>query len=205
MSVQIEQMLEEKLQEITDDLLDLDLSKKKKKKKVDKPVEPVITVTSADNTDDTVDTDYTYHYLVSRVFALLKQNNPTLMDRKKLSIPPPQISRVSTKKVAWSNFRATQVLLQRQADHMMNFITAELNTDGSIDNNGRLILRGRYVGKHIETILKKYMTEYVVCHMCKNCQTTLQRDQITRLFFLHCDLCLSKRSVAPIRTNRSTE
>ncbi len=42
--------------------------------------------------------------------------------------------------------------------------------------------------------------EYVTCHMCRNPETTLSRDSMTRLYFLKCESCSSTRSVAPIKS-----
>ena len=47
----------------------------------------------------------------------------------------------------------------------------------------------------IESIFKKYICNYVSCHMCQTHDTILIKDQITRIYFLQCDLCGSKRSV----------
>lgn len=42
--------------------------------------------------------------------------------------------------------------------------------------------------------------EYVSCSMCRNPETTLTRDSVTRLYFIQCESCNSRRSVAPIKT-----
>lgn len=45
-----------------------------------------------------------------------------------------------------------------------------------------------------------YIVEYVTCHMCRNPETSLTRDSVTRLYFIQCESCGSRRSVAPIKT-----
>lgn len=51
------------------------------------------------------DRDYTYTEMLERVFSLLREKNPALAgNRKKASLPPPQLSRVGTRKTMWSNF-----------------------------------------------------------------------------------------------------
>ncbi len=42
--------------------------------------------------------------------------------------------------------------------------------------------------------------EYVTCHMCRNPETSLTRDSVTRLYFIQCESCGSRRSVAPIKS-----
>lgn len=41
--------------------------------------------------------------------------------------------------------------------------------------------------------------EYVVCQMCRNFNTSLTRDSVSRLYFVSCHDCGSSRSVAPIK------
>lgn len=36
--------------------------------------------------------------------------------------------------------------------------------------------------------------------MCRNPETSLTRDSVTRLYFIQCESCGSRRSVAPIKT-----
>lgn len=77
---------------------------------------------------------------------------------------------------------------------------AELGTEGSIDGNQRLVIRGKYVPKYIESLLRKYIVEYVTCKMCRSPTTTLTKDSVSRLYFMLCEDCGSGRCVAPIRS-----
>lgn len=58
---------------------------------------------------------------------------------------------------------------------------------------------GRYLPKYIESLLRKYVVEYVTCGMCRSPNTDLVRDQGSRLYFCNCRDCGSSRSVAPIK------
>jgi len=58
---------------------------------------------------------------------------------------------------------------------------------------------GKYQPKYVETLLRKYIAEFVQCHMCRNVETDLRRDNVSRLFFMDCKACGSSRSVAPIK------
>ncbi len=82
----------------------------------------------------------------------------------------------------------------------MSFVAAELGAETSLDGVQRLILKGRYTPKQAESLLKKYINEYVMCHMCRNPETTLTRDSVTRLYFIQCENCSSRRSVTPIKS-----
>jgi translation initiation factor 2 subunit 2 len=111
--------------------------------------------------------DYNYTELLERVFSLLHEKNPALSTRKRYSMPPPQLVRVGTRKTMWTNFAQICALMHRQPEHVMSFLLAELGTDGSIDGNQRLVIKGRYQPKQAESLLKKYIVEYVTCHMCR--------------------------------------
>mmetsp|Transcript_28728 Transcript_28728/g.33018 ORF Transcript_28728/g.33018 Transcript_28728/m.33018 type:complete len:110 (-) Transcript_28728:318-647(-) len=91
-------------------------------------------------------------------------------------------------------------MMQRSPEHVFQFFMAELGTEGSIDGNQRLVIKGKYVPKYIESLLRKYIVEYVTCKMCRSPNTELVKDASTRLYFCHCKDCGSSRSVAQIRT-----
>ena len=84
--------------------------------------------------------------------------------------------------------------MRRSPDHVFQFMMAELGTEGSIDGNKRLVIRGKFVPKYIESLLRKYILEYVSCHMCRCFEkTNLTKDSVSRLYFLHCILCFIGR------------
>jgi len=213
-------LAEEKTKADIDDTADaetdefsLALTKKKKKKKAKKSTtdgsEPSTDSLDAEASDtvgvlpssiQNPERDYNYTELLERVFSLLHEKNPALSTRKRYSMPPPQLVRVGTRKTMWTNFAQICSLMHRQPEHVMSFLLAELGTDGSIDGNQRLVIKGRYQPKQAESLLKKYIVEYVTCHMCRNPETSLTRDSVTRLYFLQCESCGSRRSVAPIKS-----
>lgn len=71
---------------------------------------------------------------------------------------------------------------------------------GSIDGQQRLVIKGKFIPKYIEKLLTKYIIEYVTCQMCRSFNTTLTKDSVSRLHFVHCQDCGSSRSVAPIKS-----
>jgi translation initiation factor 2 subunit 2 len=96
--------------------------------------------------------------------------------------------------------------MRRSPEHVYQFMLAELGTEGSIDGNKRLVIRGKFVAKYIESLLRKYILEYVSCQMCRCFEkTNLTRDPVSRLYFLHCEDCGSSRSVAPIRAGYTAQ
>jgi translation initiation factor 2 subunit 2 len=115
------------------------------------------------------------------------------------STPNTHYFTVGTKKTLWTNFQEICDMMRRGPDHVFQFMMAELGTEGSIDGNKRLVIRGKFVPRYIESLLRKYIGEYVTCQMCRSFNTTLDRDSASRLYFVHCGGCGSSRSVAQIR------
>ena len=199
-------------------MLDLSKKKKKKKKKESGDAEGGAAKPSASAADlsgqqllleeqdkvqelfDEPAADYTYEDLLDRVAALLQANNPDLVEKKRTRIKPPQLQLLSSKKTLWINFQEICTMMQRDSQHVFAFFMAELGTEGSLDGNQRLIIRGKYMAKYIESLLRKYVVEYVTCEMCRSPNTDLIRDQGSRLYFCNCRDCGSSRSVAPIRS-----
>ncbi|CAG2123302.1 unnamed protein product, partial [Medioppia subpectinata] len=106
---------------------------------------------------------------------------------------PPQVLRVGTKKSSFANFLEICRSLHRQPKHMQAFLLTELGTSGSVDAANQLIIKGRFQQKQIESVLRRYIKEYVACQTCRSPDTILQKE--TRLFFLQCETCGSRRSV----------
>lgn len=146
------------------------------------------------------DRDYTYEELLERVFNIIKQNNPNYASgqKKKLVMKPPQVVRVGAKKTSFVNFTEICRLLHRQPKHLMNFLLVELGTSASLDGTQQLIIKGKFQQKQIETVLRRYIKEYVTCHTCRSPETNLHKE--TRLFFLQCETCGSRCSVQNIKS-----
>ncbi|KAL7194863.1 hypothetical protein ACSBR1_035149 [Camellia fascicularis] len=144
------------------------------------------------------DRDYDYEELLSRVFNILRENNPELAgDRRRTVMRPPQVLREGTKKTVFVNFMDLCKTMHRQPEHVMTFLLAEMGTSGSLDGQQRLVVKGRFAPKNFEGILRRYINEYVICNGCKSPDTILSKEN--RLFFLRCEQCGSGRSVAPIK------
>ena len=144
--------------------------------------------------------DYSYDQLLGLVFGIMKEKNPEFAagEKKKFIMKPPQIGRAGSKKTAFANFAEICKILNRPPKHVLQFLMAELGTNGSIDGNNCLIVKGRFQQKHFESVLRKYIKEYVTCHTCKSSHTELTKD--TRLFFLECKTCGSRCSVSAIKS-----
>ncbi|KWU43249.1 translation initiation factor IF2/IF5, partial [Rhodotorula sp. JG-1b] len=149
----------------------------------------------------TEDRDYTYTELLGRFYSLLYQSHPSLSggsNKKKYTIPPPQLFREGSKRSVFANIADICKRMHRQPEHVIQFLFAELGTNGSVDGSAQLVIKGRFQQKQIENVLRRYIIEYVTCKTCKSPDTTLTKDN--RLFFMTCSSCGSTRSVAGIKT-----
>ncbi|SGZ49432.1 CIC11C00000002476, partial [Sungouiella intermedia] len=160
---------------------------------------------AAQQVDESVQTNLglPYEFLLSRFFTILKQNNPELAgDRSgpKFKIPPPVCQREGSKKTLFANVQDIATVLQRNPEHLIQFLFAELGTSGSIDGEKRLVLKGKFQPKQMESVLRRYIIEYVTCKTCKSMNTELKRESANRLHFLSCKACGSTRSVSSIKT-----
>ena len=145
------------------------------------------------------DRDYSYRELLSRVFGILRTNNPDLAgEKRKFTIVPPQVVREGSKKTAFSNISDLARRMRRPLEHLTAFILTELGTIGSSDGSQRLIIKGRFQQLQIENVLRRYIVEYVTCKTCRSPDTILVKEN--RLFFMQCESCGSSRSVTLIKS-----
>jgi translation initiation factor 2 beta subunit (eIF-2beta)/eIF-5 len=80
-------------------------------------------------------------------------------------MPAPQVVREGSKKTVLVNFTETVKAMNREKEHVQLFFSVELGTECNLapvnDSNDRLVIKGKYLPKHIETLLRKYLTEFV--------------------------------------------
>lgn len=204
--------------DVTASLGDLTLKKKKKKstKNLDlNDFEQQLEKAGIEDTSDQIDDEsntskvsqteagLSYKELLTRFFEILRENNPELAGERsgpKFRIPPPVCQREGSKKTMFANVQEIATVLQRNPEHLIQFLFAELGTSGSIDGEKRLILKGKFQPKQMESVLRRYIIEYVTCKTCKSMNTELKRESANRLHFLSCKACGSTRSVSSIKT-----
>merc|ERR1711874_900094 len=172
---------EEKGDKEKDESEDIDLEsfgkKKKPKKKKNINLDELKDALDDDNKEneeeeDTTawanhDRDYTYDELLQRVYDIIKDKNPdsVMGEKKKFVMRPPQVVKVGTKKSAFVNFTEIAKMLHRQPKHLLAFLFAELGTTGNLDGSNQLVMKGKFQQKHIEAVLRRYIKEYVTCHL----------------------------------------
>ena len=89
--------------------------------------------------------------------------------------------------------------MHRAPEHVIQYLMAELGTSGTLDGQNRLILKGRFLPKVFEGVLRHYFIDYVICNMCKSADTLLVREGTTRLSYCRCQACGASRSLSKIQ------
>jgi translation initiation factor 2 subunit 2 len=155
---------------------------------------------TASTAESTTDGVYDYSQLLERVFTIMRENNPELAsgEKRRFTMKPPQVVRLGAKKTGFVNFTEICKLLHRQQDHVLAYFFSELGTSGSVDSSNCLVIKGRFQPKQIESVLRRYIREYVTCHTCRSPNTILAK--YSRLYFLQCETCGSRCSVASIKS-----
>ena len=191
------QVAVESIQEDFENMMQ-DLEKKKSKKvkgekkpsKGTKPIEPTAAVQVMDKGQ--------YLKLLERVYVQLRENNPDLVDKKKALLRPPAVEPVGSSRILWKNFAEICKTMRRDPQHVSNFFLTELGTTGSMTSSQQFLLKGKFKPKYIESLLKKYISEYVTCSMCRGVDTKLSRDTTARMNIMTCESCGATRAVATI-------
>lgn len=49
--------------------------------------------------------------------------------------------------------------MNRAGEHVSAYLLAELGTSGSLDGQQRLVVKGRFLPKSFETVLRRYVNE----------------------------------------------
>jgi len=182
--------------EENDDLSDFIITKNSTKKEINNENEE-----NKIDTEESKSSEYTYQFLLDRIYGLIKTLNPDFIEKTKVNIPVPIVNRVGTSRSVWVNFADVCNSLNRPTDHLFQFILSELGCEGSLGGENQFLLKNRYNNKHIESLLKKYVHDYVQCTNCKSTKTTMKKDNSTRMQVLVCSICKSEKTVSAIRVS----
>ena len=65
------------------------------------------------------------------------------------------MAREGTKKTVFTNFMDLCKSMNRSSEHVQAFLLAELGTSGSLDGQQRLVIKGRFLPKAFEGVLRR--------------------------------------------------
>ena len=89
------------------------------------------------------------------------------------------------------NFSEIAQKLNREANHLIKFLTRELATSANQDGN-RVIFQGRFISSLLNRRIDLYAKEFVICHECTRPDTHLIKED--RIMMVKCDACGARYS-----------
>ena len=116
------------------------------------------------------------------------------LKHKRFEIPRPRCHVVGMRTV-FRNYKETCDVLNRDAHHLLKFLSREMATAGTTDKS-RVVFQGRFSYDTFERLLKRYVDEFVTCPVCKSPDTNIVREK--RLCFLICEACGARSSVRSV-------
>lgn len=145
-----------------------------------------------------IQTKEEYNQLLENVYSQLRENNK--LEKEKSIIPIPKVVKSSRVTVCVVNFKHICRVIKRDPNHVMQYFLTELSANGSFNLEDGLVIRGIFNQTKVESILKKYIKEFVACNSCKSLNTDIQRDSSLRLDSIQCSDCNSKNYVTTIKS-----
>lgn len=132
---------------------------------------------------------YSFDFLIDRVYNLLENKKKN----KIITIPSPLVQKFGGRKSIFTNCKDICDKLNRPVNHMFNIICSELSTQGSINGENQIILKGKFYSKHMNKVIISYINKYVKCNICDSLETIMEHEE--GITFLNCNICLSKNAI----------
>lgn len=134
---------------------------------------------------------YSYDELLFRLHTT--KNSDEIYSR--VNLPPIKINRKNRMSI-FSNFGILVEKLNRDKNHISNYFKAETGLINTINQHNQLIIQGKFDELKCESIMKKYINEFVSCRQCKGLNTTMLKEH--GLTFLQCNQCSAKTSLGKL-------
>lgn len=93
---------------------------------------------------------------------------------------------VQGSKTIVSNFGKTMKKLHRNKKHALKYFTSQAASAANIDG-GRLVLKGVFSRKELQSILVDYIEKFVLCNECNRPDTKIVEQK--RVKMLKCEAC----------------
>ena len=130
-----------------------------------------------------MDTDELYVELLEYIYDVLDKNS-NLFRNSEIKVVKPEAKFEKTK-TTWLNFRLICKELKSKENHVSDFFAKEYTTTLSINQEGYLLIKGRYSDIMIGSTLKKYIKTFLQCAACKSINTSVER-KVNKLTYLVC-------------------
>lgn len=132
-----------------------------------------------------------YEELLKRAMEKLPK---TIEKRERFEVPK-ILYEISGNKTVLKNFGEILVVLRRDAGHLAKYLSKELATAGSVQDN-TLIFQGKISREILQKKIDDYVKEFVYCKECGKPDTKFVKEG--RIYFLVCEACGAKKPVRSI-------
>jgi translation initiation factor 2 beta subunit (eIF-2beta)/eIF-5 len=132
-----------------------------------------------------MDENELYIYLLEDIYEHLNKNSNLFANTEIIVSDKPLSYFDKSKKTIWTNFRKICKQLKCDENHVGKFFSKEYTTSISINQDGHLLLKGRYT-EIIESTLKKYIKTFLQCINCKSINTFIQKKP-NKLNYIICN------------------
>jgi len=129
---------------------------------------------------------------VQNLERLYKMMEQSLKSEEKITLKPPIVSTMN-KKTYWSNFKEMCDTIRRSDEHFIKYLESEFNCNANMDSNDVLIIESICKTKHIESLIRRYINDYVRCNSCKSVNTDFVKED--RIYYVKCNKCRSQRKI----------
>ena len=130
-----------------------------------------------------------YQKLLDKALAQLPQKG----ERKDRFEAPLAESIVSGNRTVLTNLREICEHINRDRNHLLKCLAGELATSATISGN-QAVFQGRFDNRTINSLVQRYIQDYVICPVCHQPDTKIVRKD--RFSLLHCEAC---GATSPIR------
>ena len=132
--------------------------------------------------------DFEYESLLEKARERIPEN---ISQRSRLTMPEPEIL-IEGNQTILRNFAAIVDAMDRDANHVYQFLINELGTSGTREQV-RVLFKGRVPPKRIKEKIVSYVKSYILCGQCRSPDTRFIKEERTTL--LKCQACGATRPV----------
>lgn len=137
---------------------------------------------------NTADADFDYESLLDRARANIPDD---ISNRARWTLPSPEIM-IEGQNTILRNFQDIVSHMERDENHLFQYIQNELGTSGSRDGP-RARFKGRIPTKRIRKAISSYVSAFIKCHQCGAPDTHFQKEDRTTV--MKCQACGASRPV----------
>jgi len=116
----------------------------------------------------------------------------SVFEKERFEIPKVK-GHLEGNKTVISNFDQIAGILRRPIDHLLKYLLKELATPGDITRSGLLVLGAKIASTRINSKIRQYADEFVLCGACGKPDTEITREG--DFSFMKCSACGNKQTV----------